>query len=1292
MINKREMTHPKVKEFSKRENILVNELEQKELDVQEHESYLNIWKVIPSLRDIKLKYEIIRITFLLGVHIILGLFLYIITDNILITAFIPIISVIAFIFVFFLSPFQLFSKGKIEPFGNLRFWQLSGEKENQHAYKRKNDILYISNRRDLMHAGIVLYKITVIPENIHPNLVHFLKALYNERVPFTYQVVQAPLMYKSSETLNIEVYFALSHYVSGILTTSKTKRINDNLQEIMEAFEKVVVQDFPHFKFEQLTGEDLLNEFKTFLFNIKVPERERKTDTEDSYNKSLDLKSKVIKPVFVALIIIYVDIFIWFFVEYGLFWIPLVNILTLLAIFMFLWREGLFFLSKFIFLRGKDKSVKPFRTLSFYRFREQKKTLFIHINKKILVGLRFFNVKYATPPQFLENNIFISSSDKFFRGLVNTSFPFSYTIVASPVSYAYFENKVGKLTTDRVQERLNDKLMLFDQENWMNMRCGMWRVMQIYSVQNYSYSTDITEALLKNQALELKKEVKSFLKLVEGDFTNYKVESMTSRDGIFSSVKTVMLKSKFFRYAGTHLKYLMLQGKTLENLMVIATEFKKGIETRIAAEFNTPINIKNLITIGKTINTEHLEGEQPAGFTSAQVKKLVVANGGVYDRQNMLFIIATELVKEEIPSIIFDYYGLFSKVIKYFEGTQFENDFLHFKLGKNFQLDPFNTDIPYDKTRGLYIDLILDMFGMIYKKSKKAMVELAAQIKEEDFALQDLVMEKETQNRWERDYSLDATFADLNFLTENPSVLINKKTGSQDVIAPYTFIQNRKTIIIDLSIFNDLESKVFIAYLIIIKIHYYLLKSIIEPDLTKHMKTIIIPNLDLVFRNNFLEVDNDYDYSKINKFIGSLYELDLSLISTVDQVRNLHPTVFKYLENIITFRATDTRDIAALKNLLNLQELHGTGYYSPKRQESYQLEFLKNMKHSELIVRRQDFNQPFPVMIDPTILGISEDISKEELNSYMKQQGFNTEEAENMILSDSKKSLFEQHFGPYYPFLEELMTFFSILNRLEDIGNLYRAKIKEELLKIIEPKAQMKLGNDNQRINHLRDKLFEIMLKYGYLVEAHPRRASNSQSIRPSYVIGPQYQASLNDYYEVNKESPTDISFDVVSKESDETEKFEELFANDQADSLLEGLNTPPESKTVTKEKIEETLINHCGQFIAKVVGIYGLIEREELTEALHLQESALEDFIRELYIEIYPDKEDQNPRKIIEDATDFFVNFASPVITYKYLNALKLESYDEDDSEEYKKQILRGNLDTLVKLSHSIRKVAEEI
>ena len=49
---------------------------------------------------------------------------------------------------------------------------------------------------------------------------------------------------------------------------------------------------------------------------------------------------------------------------------------------------------------------------------------------------------------------------------------------------------------------------------------------------------------------------------------------------------------------------------------------------------------------------------------------------------------------------------------------------------------------------------------------------------------------------------------------------------------------------------------------------------------------------------------------------------------------------------------------------MNLENLHGVGYYSNRRNEGYQTRYIAAMKENEAVVKREDIYQSFPVLIE----------------------------------------------------------------------------------------------------------------------------------------------------------------------------------------------------------------------------------------------------------------------------------------------------------------------------------------
>jgi hypothetical protein len=1286
---KKENTNNRNKNKNLEDNYSNQEEMEEELLRGKDVSYLNIWDKIPSYKDTNIQFGILKILILFAFLFGMSLFSYLAFENLIISVILSIAVFSLFLSVFrksllLSSGLKKHKYGLIDPFYELQFWQLDSDLKT----------LYFTNTQDLLHCGVRIYQITVIPENIQPNLNHFIKALHIAGIPFSYQVIQTPLYTYGSINMKITIYFSLSYNIRGILTKTRLKISQEALEEFSYNFESACIANLAHFRIENLQGPSLISAFRTLFLGSSAPQFNTINDfiDDNDYSKNLN---KIFSAKFFCVCIIFILIFFMVALsELKFYWGIIFNISFVLLILWVFWREAIYALTQFSAIDKENDYIllDPFKGFSFYRFRTYKNYLFIHSNNNILTAISFFNIKYALPPQFFRKGKFIAHVQKFFRAVVSKQLSFTYTMVNSPLSYQNFEKEGLKYLLPNNISKYRMRERKFEREQWLDMRGGIWRIIGLFSVQEHMNAAQIDEDILKMMGERLTLTSKNYLTLFKSNLSNYEVIPLKGKS-VFSGVKTSFLKSKFFRINGSHLNYLLLQGKAMKNLMEISAEFKKGIETRIAAEFNTPLDISNFITIGKTLNTEFLQEEVAAGFTSDQIHNLLITNGSFQERSSLLLKIVSELVKQQKSSIVFDYDGSFSALLSYFKGSRFENDFLIFSLGRNFQIDPFDSDIPYDKERDIYIDYIVDILAMVYKQRKQSIDSLRELLKEENFSYAEFLLDVKNQNVWEQNCEMNPIVSMLKQIREQPSVISTKMDdefeGSYDQhieghVLPYQFIQNEHTIIVDLSIFRDLEPKVFMAFVIIAKIIFYMNKF--NEEHLFHRKLFMIPNCDIIFDNYFLDRQGDYHYGKIMKLLQPLEDFQMGIIMTSNQIRYLHPNVFNYINNIISFKTNDTRDIAILQNQMNLQELHGTGYYSSSRKDSYQIEFLKSLKPKEILLKRSDILQPFPVIIHDSDLKPFSPLSQADINEYMHSQGYDLENIENRILSNAQKTLFEEHFKQYTLFLTEIIQFFSILQTLDNIGNLYKSKIKEELLKIIYPKAKRRFSKDKRQIMKIRDNLFDIFLKYSYIIEAHPPRASGSQSIRTSYAVGPQYQESLNDYYEVESNQSDNITIGALEQESTRKMDFslEELTGgditiinnnnnknniSDENKKMKKSMNSLP-----TQFDIINILLDHASIFLSDLIDIYLHINKKEFEEAMALERTALSDFLVNFYCENHPQEKNEISELLIEKAATFLLKNIPSSLKRRALDSLlercKLSEVTNENITQYAEEI----------------------
>ncbi len=1220
-------------------------------------SYLNIWYKIPSLKDINLRFVIIQALFLLGLMVLFYYLIYLLYESLIHSLFITFILVISFLIIFrdnFFSFYFSFRKfGKVYPFKNLDFWRTDKDPYT----------IIISNKKDLRHIGIRMFKIGIIAENVKPNLNNFMKSLSIVKIPFSYQIIQTPIIKKGSEKIiKTSIYFTISYYIDGFLNENRFDIIRKALEIFSHSFKSTCIANLPHYRIDSLSDNSLIEAIQTISFGRELDYK------KESYKKSFS-KSSFLKGLMIIIIIVCLD-FLFFNLKINFIIILNANVICFIIILVLFWREALYLLYQGVLFKDHKEVIYPFQSYKFYFSRNVSDSIFVHANNRTLFALKSFNAQFADVPQYYgSDNKFIANLDKFYRSMVSQQIPFTYTAIISPISFLNFMKEGSKkLNTYAIKELLQRNTDV-KREQWIIMRGGIWRTCLLYTISEHLSLNKITIESLKQMEEKLALQCAHFYNIFIANLTNYHLIEL-KKNNLVTAIIGNSLKNKFFRKAGTHFNYLLLQGKTIANLIEIANEFKKGVETKIAAEFISPLELDNHIIIGNTINTEFLEQEIPAGFSHEQLKNLLITNGTFLNREYLLMKIVSQLIMKKMPSIVFDYTGNWSKLLHYFQDSQYENDLLYFSLGKSFRIKLETADILYDKKNTDYLDLIIDAYGMAFKQEHKAMNTLRNSIKE-GYGVDVNTLGVDRDSEWKNDSHYDSVRTLFTELSDQTLIFQDEAEIYEEDIMPHQFLTDEKTIIIDLSILNDLEQKLFISFAILSKFIHYIKQS---DDY--YEKICVVPNADIVFDNHYIE--KHANYSKISKFTEPLMSKGFGMIISSNQIKFLHHNTFNYFNNIITFKATDKKDLAILKNQMNLQELHGLGYYSAARKDSYQIDYLFGLKDNEIIIKRYDTNQSFPVVIDWKKIKEIDIPSYNHVIEHMEIQGYNLREKESILLKIAQKSLLQSHFGNYIIFQDEIIKFLQILGKIDTIGNLYESKIKEELLKIIYPKASQKFSRNKSKIKRIRDKIYALLIKYRYLVESHPSKASGSQSIRTSYSIGPQYDVSLKDYFDSRGDDKINVSPVVIQNESG-------------IDYELEKVNAPIEfSREVIKinqAKFKKKLIEHLNRdYFYDLSEINSAMKKDDLKQALILQRDILRKLLMNLYCEFHPGDPNKITNIQVEKAMIFFLDnlgnsFTKDFLVY-LLNLSKLEEMEGLDLEAK----IRENFNILLEFFHQLQ------
>jgi len=228
-------------------------------------------------------------------------------------------------------------------------------------------------------------------------------------------------------------------------------------------------------------------------------------------------------------------------------------------------------------------------------------------------------------------------------------------------------------------------------------------------------------------------------------------------------------------------------------------------------------------------------------------------------------------------------------------------------------------------------------------------------------------------------------------------------------------------------------------------------------------------------------------------------------------------------------------------------------------------------------------------------------MSDDEIVEFMEGRGYNIKNSEKRILEQAKNTIFEADLGSYINYQEEIIKFIKYLKTIDNIGNLYKRKLKEELLKIIHPKASKKTSK-KENIKKIRDDLLALLIKHEYLEESHPNQASGSETLRTSYSVGDHYERALDDYFASKNRLGTDVDIDVIEHESSAVPDLTQVF------------DPRPRRYVVQEGHLKKALSREFGDLFSEMFEIYYAITHSNFKKALKIEHGVIRKFLINVY------------------------------------------------------------------------------
>lgn len=1230
-----------------------------------------IWERRPAFRDIKYPPIILKCFSIAGMCVFTLILSYLTGNSPLISVSFSILISVTYMIVFSSGIF-LRLKGikhlglrRIGIFNNINF----------RIKDLDSDSIYIFNKSDRIVTGLKIFKIDIIPENVEGNITQFLRLLSRNGVPYTYQIVQTPNIqlfdeasdfYGKKEKINVRnrlintqtsfttsLYIATSYCNKVFLNSYKIKEIQAMLNSYSRQISASFTANFAHYHLKELMGLELVEGVYSIFFNAKIKPNDNDYSLVKKNNENL--VSTFIKSAFIGFFLILSVVAALKISAY----LIIIALGIIASIILSTWNE--------IFGPVINKTcfkeyflLNLFNDYEFFTRSGVPETLFVWNKRmKLLIGTKILAIKYI-----LDNGY--CDPDKFIRAISPFKLSFTYSTIQAPINS--YRNYM-KYFNDRTQETLFKNYNTVDKDRqWLSKKAGIWKNIFVLSTNSYQFSPYITSALLDQVEEDLQIKFQELETAFGQFYHDYKTFPLT-RKKLVLGFQVVTLKNKFIRSSGTYLYYNLIQGVVLDKVNKTMAELKKGITSKIPAEFNSPINIENDIIVGNTINTEFLEDEIPFGFTIEQTKNLIISGGTHDGRDDIAMRIVTELIKNRTPSIIFDFHGNYSKLIGMFSKTQYRKDIFYFKLGQSFVIKLLKSDIKQDPNNTEYLDFVYDVFGCSFKMDDGLILHLKNMISSHpDMDSQSFSFDLDFTNSWDKDN--DRNSQQVISIMKN---YINQAKNSisamgiqEDKVNSDDFLRKNKTIIIDLSSLKPPLSS-FATFVIIAKLIHQ----------TNNMegsegKLIVMPNIEYFFDQRYL--DRYVKPYLVDLFLDPLQKNNFGFMFLINNISQLHHNAFNYINNYMVLKTKQHYDVITVRNLLNLQEVRGQGVYSKSRKNTYQIEYLNQLKSDECLVLRDDLDQPFPVKIDLNRVSSAPILKYDALSKHMQKFGYDFQKTEDQIIKSMKKTIFEKDFHNHLFILEDIINFLRALSVTDTIGNISEHSIKEQLLKQMSNKYTAKNYNRRQ-IQKIRDDLFLLLKTHRYLIENHPKEAGGGESIRTSYSVGPQFQKALQDYFELQPQYSNKIDVEPIQDEQVSIEN-----SIPKKEEIIEYFLPPKEVETEIKFESREgsprALKNILSSYlIPEMILIDTKINSQRYKQAILSINKLIPNFLFKLYNNDYNvNGTSAILEKEIEDSVDYIVS--SEIIPfdrqnlYNILNQIEVKNLNEMDLKQTAKEM----------------------
>jgi len=960
-----------------------------------------------------------------------------------------------------------------------------------------------------------LFKVTVLPTNLRGNFLMFVKQLASAQVPFSFQVVHAPaianpkanaiesslpngLRPRDWRTFPAEpiatwdtpagsehkwvtsVIFSTTINTRGyLLAHVEIRKLRRQLDAQAASLQAAFSANYHHAKLESIQGLDLARATQG-LFPGPVAQSPNRCAPRAH---PADLAK-------IGLVIV------WAFFSWILCQTYLPNLLGMVS----------FALTLFVIIVGTIPSLwpvafgaghvtyyDPWAGQSFYSLRRRARTsrgiLCVREGTRIASfgGIAAFGhvalQGYADPT-------------KWFRSVLAANLPVLYQWEGKSVAFDKVGSIAGSdLASDYIAQKMADEVPA-DQETFLSYWGGFWLVNGMIGTRHDYLLPELhTPETFHESRKQCTKQLRKLCALTLNAFRDcglVRLRAQLARAGIcIIAGRTINVWE-----TGSGICQFLMAGTTFAPYVQLWPDLKRGLDTCIPAEFNTPTNLDNYVVLGNALNTEVLKEEGPAGLSEQCLSSpLAVLGGSPHERAAVIQKVALELLARGEGGIALDSTGAWTGLARATKGSSLWQKISIQVAGQDFWMDPF----ALARITPGYADALCDAFTLIFawtSGQREYLFESIFKVDEGSLELNAVTHALEMVLAERSKVQGDSVLTAINTLVAGRNALFFR-SGAANFPAG-SWARSNSLIILDFSPLPEPQQSVArvatYLYLALLAKAGQLSTRIYLDDAEQVVTRIKHTNLHL------------------ERFAQHFALGNLPVVAGIGRPFNAYPSFLELFNAAVCLQVRNKGDLKTIAEMMAMDDKAEGGMYSEHRKSSYQIEFVQQLRPGWAVVKRSDRPEPFPVVLHleeiARLVPVMPADARAESAPALLPPDANTETP----VEGTATTLIEHDLGPLAGLSPEVLNFLHAAASAQDLngGPVSHKLLADQLLYKLQP-ALFKFKLSERGAADVRNRLLDALAAADYLRATYRKAPGGGETGATCYEVTPKYLEAQED-------------------------------------------------------------------------------------------------------------------------------------------------------------------------------------